>query len=76
MTPNDVQAQAGANIKLICTDVDGTLLNSKQHLTDGVVQAIQEAFHLGVPVRPPPLAPSVYFTIIRATMDEGARRTI
>lgn len=56
--PSYVQAQAGAKIKLICTDVDGTLLNSKQQLTDGVAQAIQDAYNLGVPVCPPPFAPS------------------
>ncbi len=38
-------------IKLIATDVDGTLLNSKQELTPAVEQAIKKAADLGVPVR-------------------------
>ena len=37
-------------IKLIATDVDGTLLNSKQELTPAVEQAIKKAADLGVPV--------------------------
>lgn len=39
-------------IKLIATDVDGTLLNSKQELTPAVEQAIKKAADLGVPVVP------------------------
>lgn len=42
-------------IKLIATDVDGTLLNSKQELTPAVEQAIKKAADLGVPVQSPPL---------------------
>ena len=38
-------------IQLIATDVDGTLLNSKQELTPAVEQAIKKAADLGVPVR-------------------------
>ena len=41
-------------IKLIATDVDGTLLNSKQELTPAVEQAIKKAADLGVPVQPHP----------------------
>ena len=37
-------------IKLIATDVDGTLLNSKQELTPAVEQAVKKAADLGVPV--------------------------
>lgn len=37
-------------IKLIATDVDGTLLNSQQELTPAVEQAIKKAADLGVPV--------------------------
>lgn len=37
-------------IKLIATDVDGTLLNSKQELTPAVQQAIRKAAEHGVPV--------------------------
>lgn len=48
----DMQAQRQHCIKLICTDVDGTLLNSDQQLTDGVVDAVQQAYNLGIPVRP------------------------
>ena len=40
-----------SRIKLIATDVDGTLLNSKQELTPAVEQAIKKAADLGVPVR-------------------------
>lgn len=37
-------------IHLIATDVDGTLLNSKQELTPAVEQAIKKAADIGVPV--------------------------
>jgi len=47
-----MQAQALQDIKLICTDVDGTLLNSQQQLTEVVAQTIQRAYvELGIPVR-------------------------
>jgi haloacid dehalogenase-like hydrolase len=49
-----VQAQA---IKLICADVDGTLLNSKQEMTQAVKDAVQAADDAGIPVR---LALSMY----------------
>ncbi|CAL5223726.1 g6283 [Coccomyxa viridis] len=39
-----------SRIKLIATDVDGTLLNSKQELTPAVEQAIKKAADLGVPL--------------------------
>lgn len=43
--------QAAANeIKLICTDVDGTLLTSMQELTEPVLAAITEANKKGIPV--------------------------
>lgn len=48
----DMQAQRQHCIKLICTDVDGTLLNSNQQLTDGVIEAVQQAYNVGIPVRP------------------------
>lgn len=38
------------NIKLIVSDVDGTLLNSKQELTSGVQSALANALKAGVPV--------------------------
>lgn len=46
-------AQAGQgipDIRLITSDVDGTLLNSKQELTAGVEQAVKLARSVGVPV--------------------------
>eukprot|EP00892_Ulva_mutabilis_P006979 jgi/Ulvmu1/4653/UM002_0384.1 len=45
-----IRAESATNIKLICTDVDGTLLNSQQQLTDNVAQTIQQAYtDLGIP---------------------------
>lgn len=41
---------AGKKIKLICTDVDGTLLNSEQELTEPVLEAITAANNMGIPV--------------------------
>lgn len=38
-------------IDIIASDIDGTLLNSKQELTEGVASAVQQAAKLGVPVR-------------------------
>jgi hydroxymethylpyrimidine pyrophosphatase-like HAD family hydrolase len=38
------------DIKLIATDVDGTLLNSAQELTHGVEAAVNAARAAGVPV--------------------------
>ena len=38
-------------IKLIASDVDGTLLNHLQQLTPGVEAAVKQAAALGVPVR-------------------------
>ena len=44
-------AQASSSeIKLIASDVDGTLLNSMQLLTPGVEDAIKAAGRIGVPV--------------------------
>ena len=44
-------SQAGSSdIKLIASDVDGTLLNSMQLLTPGVEAAIKAAGRIGVPV--------------------------
>lgn len=37
-------------VKLIVSDVDGTLLNSKQELTSGVLSAVTKAAAAGVPV--------------------------
>jgi hydroxymethylpyrimidine pyrophosphatase-like HAD family hydrolase len=37
-------------IKLICTDVDGTLLNSHQEMTSDVKEAVQLAATAGIPV--------------------------
>ena len=42
---------AGQGIELITSDVDGTLLNSRQQLTPRVQQAVQLALKAGVPVR-------------------------
>lgn len=44
---------AKAEIKLITTDVDGTLLNSKLELTPKVEKAIKLSQSVGVPVRCP-----------------------
>ncbi|KIZ03474.1 hypothetical protein MNEG_4483 [Monoraphidium neglectum] len=40
----------GIQIKLIASDVDGTLVNSKQQLTPGVEAAVQRAHAAGVPL--------------------------
>ncbi|KAG2437621.1 hypothetical protein HYH02_011260 [Chlamydomonas schloesseri] len=40
----------GKRIRLIVTDVDGTLLDSNQQLTPEVLQAVKEARGLGVPL--------------------------
>eukprot|EP00983_Pelagomonas_calceolata_P046818 1140346-Pelagomonas_calceolata.AAC.2 len=37
-------------ISLIATDVDGTLLNSKQELSPGVIEAVKAAAAVGVPL--------------------------
>jgi hypothetical protein len=50
--------QANKEIKLICTDVDGTLLNSSQVLTERTKVAIKWAHDQGVPVRFPYAAAS------------------
>lgn len=41
------------DIKLIATDVDGTLLNSRQELTDRTAHAVSTAAKLGIPVSEP-----------------------
>ncbi len=43
-------AQGAPEIRLITSDVDGTLLNSKQELTAGVEHAVKLARSVGVPV--------------------------
>lgn len=43
-------AQSTPEIRLITSDVDGTLLNSKQELTAGVEHAVKMARSVGVPV--------------------------
>ena len=55
-------------IKLIATDVDGTLLNSKQELTPAVEQAIKKAADLGVPV--------IFCFSINAYCRRGALQTL
>lgn len=42
--------QTAPAIRLITSDVDGTLLNSKQELTAGVENAVRLARSVGVPV--------------------------
>ncbi|KAG2497861.1 hypothetical protein HYH03_004127 [Edaphochlamys debaryana] len=52
-TPNAVGHSASGGtglIKLIATDVDGTLLNHRQELTAGVEEAVKAARELGVPL--------------------------
>lgn len=39
------------SIKLICTDVDGTLLNSKNEMLESTKKAIKRASEAGIPVR-------------------------
>ncbi|GMH43516.1 hypothetical protein BSKO_11438 [Bryopsis sp. KO-2023] len=46
---NIAPAVATKPIKLIATDVDGTLLNSEQRLTPGVLSALTRAAEAGVP---------------------------
>ncbi|KAI8464194.1 MAG: HAD-like domain-containing protein [Monoraphidium minutum] len=43
-------AAAEPHIKIIASDVDGTLVNSKQQLTRGVEDAVQRAHAAGVPL--------------------------
>ena len=38
-------------ITIVASDVDGTLLNSRQQLTQGVADAVGKAANVGVPVR-------------------------
>ncbi len=40
-----------SSIKLVCTDVDGTLLNSDNQLSEAARKAIQDANAQGIPVR-------------------------
>ncbi len=47
----DLVAAGERRISLICTDVDGTLMNSQNQLTPGVEQALNAAHEAGVPVR-------------------------
>ena len=42
---------AATDIKLVCLDVDGTLLNSQAELTPAVEEAIQAARQAGVQVK-------------------------
>ena len=46
-----MQGAPARAIKLICTDVDGTLLNSDQQLTEEVIEAVQAADDAGIAVR-------------------------
>ncbi|GAB4813524.1 hypothetical protein N2152v2_000570 [Parachlorella kessleri] len=46
----DLVAAGERRISLICTDVDGTLMNSQNQLTPGVEQALNAAHEAGVPV--------------------------
>lgn len=43
-------ASASPHIKIIASDVDGTLVNSKQQLTPGVEAAVRRSFEAGVPL--------------------------
>ena len=45
------RASAFPRISLIASDVDGTLLNSKQQLDHAVEQSVLQAAAAGVPVR-------------------------
>lgn len=47
-----IQASAGHEIKLITSDVDGTLLDSQQRLTEKVQKAVRLSRSVGVPVSP------------------------
>jgi hypothetical protein len=47
----DLVASGQRRIELICTDVDGTLMNSQNQLSPVVEQAVNAAAQAGVPVR-------------------------
>ena len=44
------ESTAATDIKLVCLDVDGTLLNSREELTPAVEEAIKAAREAGVQV--------------------------
>lgn len=46
----DQFASGERSVKLICTDVDGTLMNSRNQLSPAVEQALNSAHQAGVPV--------------------------
>ena len=50
-TQQEQQQQHQPQVKLVATDVDGTLLSSQQQLLPRVQRAVQSAVELGVPVR-------------------------
>lgn len=47
----EAMPQSFPEIRLIATDVDGTLLNSQQQLNPAVEDAVRQARSLGVKVR-------------------------
>jgi hypothetical protein len=46
-----LQKDKAPDVKIICLDVDGTLLNSQQQLTSRVITAIETASACGIRVR-------------------------
>lgn len=65
------------DIRLIVSDVDGTLLNHKQELTPGVEAAVKAAAALGVPVRARPRiqggSPTVFYYVQRVMVQHGVQ---